>query len=406
MNLWEAARIALQALRINRLRSALTMLGIIIGVAAVILLVAIGNGVQSSVNARVEPLANLITVLKSSGNVPGGGEPKELVDADVTALEKRGPDIATVVPATSGQAVSETETTKSRSTIVGSTERYLEINNEDMASGSFFDAAQVRSAARVVVLGSTIATNLFHNDSKAALGRTIRVNHQTFKIIGVLQSIGEPVDSYAVMPLNSARRYVYGGGDKIDQMIVQATRAAAVPAAVDEVINILSDRHRIKDPTKRDFEVQSLQGRLETFNQILGILTLFTASVAAISLVVGSIGVLNIMLVSVTERTREIGLRKAIGATRRVILQQFLIESTVLAGLGGLIGILIGVGLSVLSATIVPYLGSTFISFAPVVSIPSVVVSFGVSLAIGLIAGGYPSYRAARLRPIEALRYQ
>ncbi|MBV8543040.1 MAG: ABC transporter permease [Pseudonocardiales bacterium] len=406
MNLWEAARIALRALRVNRLRSALTMLGIVIGVAAVILLVAIGNGVQSSVSARVEPLANLITIVRSSGNVPGGGEPKKLIDADITVLKKQAPDVATVTPTTTGQAVAETQTAKSRTNVIGSTERWLEVNSQDMALGSFFDEGQVRSAARVVVLGSSVATNLFGDGPLTALSRTIRINHQSFRIIGVMQPIGEPLDSASVMPLNTARRYVYGGGDKVDQLIVQATRATAVPAAVDEVIRILDNRHRIQDPTKRDFEVQSLRGQLDTFQKLLRILTLFTASVAAISLVVGSIGVLNIMLVSVTERTREIGVRKAIGATRHAILEQFLIESTVLAGLGGLIGIVVGVGLALLSARLVTSFGSLFTSFAPTISISSVVVSFAVSLAIGLIAGGYPAYRAARLRPIEALRYQ
>jgi putative ABC transport system permease protein len=406
MNLWEAARIALQALRVNRLRSALTMLGIVIGVAAVILLVAIGNGVQTSVNERIEPLANLITIQPVTGNVPGGGQPRELIDADVTALQKQAPDVGAVIPVTSGKAVAETATVKSRATVVGSTERWLEINNLDMAVGSFYDEAQVRSTARVVVLGTTIATNLFGADPMDALRQTIRIGSQTFRVIGVMQSVGEPADSNVVMPLDTARRYVYGGGDKVDQIIAQAIDAAAVPAAEDEIIRILTDRHRIKDPTKRDFEVQSLRGQLETFQQVLRILTVFTAAVAAISLVVGAIGVLNIMLVSVTERTREIGIRKAIGATRRAILEQFLIESTVLACLGGLIGIAVGVSLSMLSARIAPSFGPTFSQFAPVVSIPSVLISCGISLAIGVIAGGYPAYRAARLRPVEALRYE
>jgi putative ABC transport system permease protein len=408
VNLREALRIALRGLRANRLRSVLTMLGIIIGVASVILLVAIGNGVQSSVNEKIQPLANLITIVPSVGNVPGGAPPKDLIDADVMALQDPtlSHDIAAVVPATTGKALIETDAYKFRATVVGSTDRWLEVNNQDMAAGSFFDLAQVRSAARAVVLGPSVASYLFGTDPAAALNHTVRINHQTFRVLGVMQSVGQPGDSFAVMPLNTARRYIFGGGDKLNEIIVQAAQAATVPAAQDEVIRILSERHHIKDTAKRDFEVQSLRSRLDTFNQILRILTLFTAAVAAISLIVGAIGVLNIMLVSVTERTREIGIRKAIGATRRAILEQFLIESLVLAGLGGLVGIVVGIGLSVLGAAVAPALGPTFATFTPAVTIPSVAISFAISLAIGLIAGGYPANRAARLRPIEALRFQ
>jgi putative ABC transport system permease protein len=408
MSLREAVRIALRGLRANRLRSALTMLGIIIGVAAVILLVAVGNGVRSSVNERIEPLANLITIVPTVGNVPGGTAPKDLIDADVVALQNpdRAPDVARVTPATAGQALAETDTATLRTSVIGSTERWLEVNNRKLQVGSFFDETQVRSTARVVVLGPTAVDNLFYGDPAAALNQQVRINRQTFRVIGVMESIGEPLDNIAVMPLNTARRYIFGGGNKLNQIIVQATQAAAVPAAQDQVIRILSDRHRIKDTAKRDFEVQSLRSRLDTFNQILDILTLFTAAVAAISLVVSGIGVLNIMLVSVTERTREIGIRKAIGATRRAILEQFLIESTMLAGLGGIIGVLLGIGLSVLGATIAPAFGAPFATFAPAVTIPSIAISFTVSLVIGLIAGSYPANRAARLRPIEALRYE
>jgi putative ABC transport system permease protein len=395
-------------LRANRLRSALTMLGIIIGVASVILLVALGNGVQSSVNEKIQPLANLITVVPSVGNVPGGAPPRDLIDGDVQALQDPAlsRDVAAVIPATTGKALLEGDNYRFRANVVGSTDRWLEVNNQDMAAGTFFDDAQVRSTARVVVLGPSVSNYLFGDDPAAAVNKAVRINHQTFRVIGVMQSVGEPGDSSAVMPLNTVRRFVFGGGDKVNQIIVQATQANSVPAAEDSVIRILSERHRIKDTAKRDFEVQSLRSRLDTFNQVLRILTLFTAAVAAISLVVGAIGVLNIMLVSVTERTREIGIRKAIGATRRAILEQFLIESLVLAGLGGAFGVLVGVGLSVLGANIAPAFGPTFATFAPAVTIPSVVLSFAISLAIGLVAGGYPANRAARLRPIEALRYQ
>ncbi|HVE97514.1 MAG TPA: ABC transporter permease [Pseudonocardiaceae bacterium] len=408
MNLREALRIAMRGLRANRLRSALTMLGIIIGVAAVILLVALGNGLKTSVNAQLEPLANLITIVPTVGNVPGGAAPKDLIDADVEALQDPAlaDQIDTVIPATAGRALIETDAWRFRANVVGSTENWIEVNNQDMAAGSFFDEAQTRTGAKVVVLGPSVATYLFGDDPVAALNQTVRMNRQTFRVIGVMQSVGEPGDSVAVMPLDTARRYIFGGGDKINQIIVQATQASAVPAAQDEVIRILSDRHRIKDSANRDFEVQSLRSRLDSFNQVLRILTLFTAAVAAISLLVGAIGVLNIMLVSVTERTREIGIRKAIGATRRAVLEQFLIESIVLAGLGGLIGVVAGVSLSALGARIAPSFGPTFESFSPAVTIPSIVVSFGISLVIGLIAGGYPANRAARLRPIEALRYQ
>lgn len=408
MNLEEALRVALRGLRANRLRSALTMLGIIIGVASVILLVALGNGVQTSVNEKIQPLANLITVVPSVGNIPGGAPPKDLIDADVAALQDQAlsRDIAAVIPATSGKALVDGDAYRYRANVVGTTERWLEVNNQDMSAGTFFDEAQVRTTARVVVLGSAVASYLYGDDPAAALGKPVRINRQTFRVIGVMQSVGEPGDGVVAMPLPTVRRYIFGGGDKINQMIVQATDANAVPAAENDVIRILSERHRIKDSANRDFEVQSLRSRLDTFNQILRILTLFTAAVAAISLVVGAIGVLNIMLVSVTERTREIGIRKAIGATRRAILEQFLIESLLLAGLGGVIGVLVGVGLSVLGANVAPSFGPTFATFAPSVTIPSVVLSFAISLAIGLVAGGYPANRAARLRPIEALRYQ
>jgi putative ABC transport system permease protein len=417
MTLREAVLIALRAVGAHRLRSALTMLGLIIGVSAVILLTAVGNGVQKSIGARIEPLASLITIVPTTGTTPGGPTPRNLTDADAAALQK-APDIVAVIPEVTAPWLIKTataystthSTAQSLGNVVGSTDRWLEVNDRDIETGSFFDEAQVHAAARVVVLGTTTVTNLFGGDSAAALSSRVQINGQPFKVIGVMKSAGLPDDKDVVMPLDAARNYVFGHGDILNHATVQAASVAAVPAAEEQVNNILDARHRIRSPATRDFEVESLTTAVTTSNQILQILTLFTAAVAAVSLVVGAIGILNIMLVSVTERTREIGIRKAIGATNRAILQQFLVESIVLAGFGGLIGVGIGVGLSGLVGIIAPaftsHLGSTFAGFAPVVTVVPVAASFAISLTIGLFAGCYPAYRAVRLRPVEALRYQ
>lgn len=412
MNLGEALISALRGLRTHRLRSALTMLGLIIGVTAVIVLFACGQGVQSSVDARIEPVANLITIVPQAINVPGGPPALHLTDADAAAL-RDAPDIATVTPVITGStSIASTTTTVLTANIIGSTPRWVQVNSRELQAGTFFDQSQAGSGARVVVLGPTVATALFGNPT-AALGQTVRISHESFRVVGVMHSYGQQLDNTAVMPLRTARRYVvgygFGAADQLNQILVQAPQQAAVPAAQDEVTGILDTRHHIEEPRLRDFQVQSLGRRLRTFNQILRILTLFTPAVAAVSLLVGGIGVLNIMLVSVSERTREIGIRKAVGATRGAIRKQFLIESSVLAGFGGVLGVASGVGLSLLGKLIAPALdpsSGAFTGFSPVVSVLPITVTLAITLLIGLVAGVYPAIRAARLHPIDALRYE
>ncbi|MGH3832838.1 MAG: ABC transporter permease [Pseudonocardiaceae bacterium] len=412
MNLREALLIALQGLRAHRLRSGLTMIGLIIGVAAVIFLFASGQGVQNSVDARVATIANQITVVPQSATVGGGPAERSLTDADADALAN-APDVATVTPAATGtESIATGSTTFLSGSIIGTTDIWAQTNNRDLVAGSFFDAEQVSGSAKVVVLGPSVATTLFGAPA-AALGQPVLINHTYFRVIGVMQSYGQQLDNTAVMPLTTARRYIFGYGtgvgDVLNQITVQAPQQTDVPAAMSQITNILDTRHHITNPQLRDFQIQSQGHRLQTFNQIILIITVFVPAVAAISLVVGGIGVLNIMLVSVTERTREIGIRKAIGATSRAILEQFLIEAIVLAGLGGLIGIGVGVGLSLLVGAIAPSISpasGVFAGFSPVLSVLPIAGSFAISIMIGIVAGGYPAYRAARLRPIQALRYQ
>jgi putative ABC transport system permease protein len=403
MNIVEAMRIALRALRANRLRSVLTTTGIVIGVSAVIVLVALGNGIQAGFNKQFASLTTQIQISSSSSENDRTAQP--LTDADVAALGRRdqAPDIVRVTPVVSGSALLAQQGDQGyRTSITGTTAAYAEVTNLELVTGTFFDEQQERSKAKVVILGTRPVSELFAGDAGGAIGQRVRIGRTAFRVIGVAKPTQQ--DDVAYMPLDAARSYVLGGGDDVDSIIVNTASGATVPAAVTQVNAILDGRHRITDPTERDFDARASQDFIDNATQFLTFLTLFTSAIAGISLVVGGIGVANIMLVSVTERTREIGIRKAIGATRRAILQQFLLESTVLAGLGGLLGVLVGLGLSFTAGVVLPRLQPDFP--VPTVSVGSIVLALSVSLMIGLVAGGYPANRAARLRPIEALRYQ
>jgi putative ABC transport system permease protein len=278
------------------------------------------------------------------------------------------------------------------------------VRNYQLASGQFFTSGEVDAASKVAVIGPTVATNLFGGADP--IGQTMKINRQNFRIIGVFAPKGSSggfnnQDDVVVVPITSAWSYLLGGrGKNIQQIYVEATSAQATTAATAEVTQVLLDRHHISDPTQADFQILSQQDVLASASQTTGVLTLMLGAIAGISLVVGGIGIMNIMLVTVTERTREIGIRKAIGARRQDILLQFLIESMFLSGLGGALGILVGFGLARLLPIAVSALPT------PVISTPSVFLAFGISVGIGLFFGLYPANRAARLRPIEALRYE
>jgi len=407
MTLREAIVMAVRGLRANRLRSLLTMLGVMIGVAAVILLVALGNGTSARLNAQIESLGtNLIGVFQDRGSVSEGGRSQPLTDRDVEALQEAtmAPRILTVTPVKQANAVLKSPYGMWRTGIIGSSQDYPAALNRTLEAGNFFTESQVRTSARVVVLGSEPVAELFGGLAAAALGQRVRIGTQMFEVIGVLKANGQS-DDLAVMPITTVRTYLIGGGtdDRVDQIVVQATGQEAVPATMSKITGVLLQSHRIHDPAQKDFEIRSNLELLEQYSEVTGVFTLFLGTIAAISLLVGGIGVMNIMLVTVAERTREIGIRKAVGARRKVILKHFLVESTVLSGIGGAAGVAVGVGLALLGQQF----GAGSGNFAPPqVSLGSVILAFTVSLAIGLFFGAYPANRAAQLRPIEALRYE
>jgi putative ABC transport system permease protein len=413
MTIIESIRIALRSLGANKLRAALTMLGIIIGVAAVIALMGIGRGAQKSIDSQINSMGtNLIFVspgsTSSSGVRSAQGSARTLTYDDAVALGTSGLSaVAAVAPQVQsfGQAVYMGNNANTQ--IVGVTPEYETVRNYHVQSGEFINASNVTAKSTVAVLGSNLVTNLFNGADP--IGQTIRINNVGFKVIGVLESKGGSgfgnQDDQIIVPLTTVssrlQRGNFRGSNLVDQVSVQATDGNQMAAAIQQISDLLRERHHIR--FEDDFTVRSQQDLLATANQVTGIFTLFLGGVAGISLLVGGIGIMNIMLVSVTERTREIGIRKAIGATRGNILAQFLTEATVLSVLGGLIGVALGVGIAKAISSLAA--GGSF-QLTSVVGLDSVLLATLFATAIGLFFGIYPAYRAASLHPIDALRYE
>jgi len=402
VSLLKTIETGLRSLLGHRLRSVLTTLGILFGVAAVIATVGIGQASSDSVTARITSLGtNLLTITAgssvSAGVFGGAGSANSLSMSDVQGLQDRqsAPDIAAVAPVSQGRATLVDGSTNWSTTVSGSTAGWLVTNTRTIGSGTFFNANDVATRTQVIVLGSTTAANL-----GASVGDIVLVKQIPFQVIGVLASAGSQgfgnQDDLAVVPFTTAQDELFGGG--VQRILLSATSASTIGSAYLEANQILLQTHHISDPSQADFTITTQTQVLSTAQAVTQTLTILLASVAAISLLVGGIGVMNIMLVSVTERTSEIGLRKALGATPFDLFRQFVIEAGMLTALGGLLGVATGLAVGY----IVPRAANIAVHITPL----PVLVAVGVAVAVGLVFGVYPALRAARLAPIEALRAQ
>ena len=400
----ESFLMAWASLVANKLRSILTMLGIIIGVAAVIALVSIGNGVKQDIQNSISSLgSNLLMVMPGAPRTPGvrpsAGSMKSLKVSDYEAISKLD-GVKAASPMTSGSYVVIYQNKNWTTTVSGVNSNYMDVNNWTMKSGRFFSDKNVQNRERVAVIGQTVVKNLFGDEDP--VGAEIRVKNIPFRIIGVLNSkgsgsMGNDQDDMVLIPYTTAMERVEGV-DYLRMIYVVGKDENGIDRLQSDIENLLRVRHGIKDTNLDDFNIQNMNSIMETMEETTGTLTLFLGAVAAISLVVGGIGIMNIMLVSVTERTREIGVRKALGATYNVIVTQFLIEAVVISLMGGLIGIVLGIGASKMI--------SVSSGMSTVISIPTIVLSFAFSMAIGLVFGIYPARKAAKLNPIDALHYE
>jgi putative ABC transport system permease protein len=402
----EIITVALGALRANKLRSVLTMLGIVIGVAAVIAMIALGSGAQQAVKDRIAALGTtLLTVnpgqQRGFGVAIADAQAKLTMD-DSKALEERATSLAAVQPEMNRNLQVTWGNKNTNTSIVGTSSNYLEVRKYKLQYGRMFTSAEDEGKQRVAVIGPAVATNMGLDTPEVLLGESIRIRGIQFLVLGVLESKGQASpfgnpDEQILIPLNTARFRVIGS-DRLRSISVLARSEDQIPEAMADIQRVLRREHRIRQGRPDDFQIRSQADFLNTLGETTQVFTFLLSGIAAVSLIVGGIGIMNIMLVSVTERTREIGVRKALGATRRNILLQFLIEAVVLCCLGGIIGIVLGSGGAVIM--------SKTAGWNTQVDVRAVALAFAFSALVGVLFGVWPARRAASLDPITALRYE
>lgn len=419
MSFAQALLEALESLNGNKMRSGLTVLGIVIGVAAVIAMLAVGNGAQAAITGSISSIGtNLLFVFRGAPDQargPGGPgmrsgkneRPLTLSDAEAISDPFAAPSVAAVAPAIQGNVTIAYGGETTSTTITGVTVEFAPVRNMEIAEGEFITLDNINGRMSVVVLGPDTADAIF-GYHEGIVGETVRIEGQPFRVVGVLIAKGGgsfgSEDNAAYIPFTTAQARLIkrDSHDQVDVIYVQAASAETVTQASDEISNILRQRHQTP-VGEDDFSIFTQQDFLQTFQSITGVLTIFLGGIAGISLLVGGIGIMNIMLVSVTERTREIGLRKALGARKKDILLQFLTESSLLSLLGGIIGILFGWLIAFVVGKIAAATGN---NFTPIVGTDAILLSTSFSAIIGLFFGIYPASRAANLEPVEALRHE
>ncbi len=396
------------ALSANKVRSGLTVLGIVIGISSVIAMISIGQGAQGSIQSSIQSIgSNLLLVSPGQQRGPGNqvstgrGSARTLTQADADAIAKEIVNIKAVAPDVTSRYQVTSKGKNTNTSIVGVTLSYLTVRNLEIDEGTFITETQQNGFAKVAVLGPTVRDDLFGENATEVIGESIRIKGVTFKIIGITKAKGGTgfgsQDDRIFIPLSSAQRFL-AGDNYVSTISVSANDAESMKSIQEDITTLLLSRHRISDPAFADFSVFNQADIVATASSVTQTFTLLLGAVAGISLIVGGIGIMNMMLTTVTERTKEIGLRKAIGAKRRDISMQFLTEAVVLTFVGGIGGVLLG--------WCIAYLFSSLGLIQTSVSLTSVLLAFGVSAFIGVIFGYYPAQRAAKLNPIDALRYE